>query len=223
MKKKTMLKITCLSVLLSIVGCSSKISTPEEYSGFLKDYSDLKETASASGESTLLWIEPTYNKADYDTLVYHPIIYYPMPELATQIDHNLLNSILGYTNSKIKAAIGYQMNIVEAAGPRSLIFRGAITGVISNKEGIQFYEVIPVALIIACAQIISGHRTMDTFIYFEAEIIEAKTGKTIMKVARKGEGNELNNEKSPMTLSTFKKVIDDMAADVSKFRVKRPH
>ncbi|WP_257895873.1 DUF3313 domain-containing protein, partial [Enterobacter roggenkampii] len=34
----------------------------------------------------------------------------------------------------------------------SLIFRGAITGVSSQKEGLQFYEVVPVALVVAGTQ-----------------------------------------------------------------------
>ncbi len=57
------------------------------------------------------------------------------------------------------------------AGPRSLIFRGAITGVDTSKEGLQFYEVVPVALVVAGTQMATGHRTMDTRLYFEGELI----------------------------------------------------
>lgn len=34
---------------LTLVGCSSKLTQPDEYSGFLKDYSRLKEAESPSG------------------------------------------------------------------------------------------------------------------------------------------------------------------------------
>ncbi|MDE4771669.1 DUF3313 family protein, partial [Klebsiella pneumoniae] len=39
--------------------------------------------------------------------------------------------------------------LATTAGKRSLIFRGAITGVDSSKEGLQFYQVIPVAMIVS--------------------------------------------------------------------------
>jgi hypothetical protein len=100
-----------------------------------------------------------------------------------------------------------------------LIFRGAITGVSSEKEGLQFYEVVPVALVIAGTQMASGHRTMDTHLFFEGELIDAKTNKPVIKVVRKGEGQELNNESAPMTLGTLKHVIDDMATDATMFDV----
>lgn len=49
----------------------------------------------------------------------------------------------------MKQAISERKPLATTAGPRSLIFRGAITGVDTSKEGLQFYEVIPVAMIVA--------------------------------------------------------------------------
>ncbi len=56
----------------------------------------------------------------------------------------------------------------------------------SSKEGLQFYEVVPVAMIVAGTQAATGHRTMDTDLYFEAELIDASTNKPVIKVVRKG-------------------------------------
>ena len=75
------------------------------------------------------------------------------------------------------------------------------------------------ALVIAGTQMATGHRTMDTHLYFEGELIDSKTGKPVIKVVRKGEGKELNNENSPMTVATLKKVVDDMATDATMFDV----
>jgi hypothetical protein len=49
----------------------------------------------------------------------------------------------------MKQAIAERKPLVAKPGPRSLIFRGAITGVDSSKEGLQFYEVVPVAMVVA--------------------------------------------------------------------------
>ena len=81
---------------------------------------------------------------------------------------------MNYTNTKLKTAIGQRKPIVTTPGKHSLIFRGAITGVSSDKEGLQFYEVVPVALLVAGGtQMATGHRTMDTHLFFEGELIKA--------------------------------------------------
>ena len=219
MRTKTLFKVAALSGLLMLAGCASKVAEPNQYSGFLKDYSGLKETTSATGKPVLRWVDPSYDHTKYDSIVWTPVTYYPTPKPTTQLGQTALDDIRTYTDGKLKAAIGQRKPIVATPGPRSLIFRGAITGVSSQKEGLQFYEVVPVALVIAGTQMASGHRTMDTHLFFEGELIDAKTNKPVMKVVRKGEGQELNNESSPMTLGTLKRVIDDMATDATMFEV----
>ncbi|PLL10020.1 hypothetical protein CWN50_37720, partial [Klebsiella michiganensis] len=135
----------------------------------------------------------------------------------TQVGEKALSDILSYTNKEMKQAISERKPLATTAGKRSLIFRGAITGVDSSKEGLQFYEVIPVAMIIAGTQAATGHRTMDTNLYFEGELIDAATKKPVIKVVRKGEGKNLSNENTPLTVETLKQVIDDMAIDAVKF------
>ncbi len=105
-----------------------------------------------------------------------------------------LDELLNYTNTKLKTAIGQRKPIVTTPGKHSLIFRGAITGVSSDKEGLQFYEVVPVALLVAGTQMATGHRTMDTHLFFEGELIDATTNKPVIKVVRKG-GRERAGER----------------------------
>ncbi|HEX4502493.1 MAG TPA: DUF3313 domain-containing protein [Scandinavium sp.] len=217
MRSKTLFKVAAVAGMLALTGCASKIAQPEKYSGFLKSYSDLKETTSASGKPELRWIDPDYKPANYDSIVYNPIVFYPVPKPTTQVGEKALSDILNYTNTQMKQAISERKTLVTTAGPRSLIFRGAITGVDSSSEGLQFYEVVPVALIVAGTQMATGHRTMDTSLYFEGELIDPKTNKPVIKVVRKGEGKDLSNENTPLTAETMKAVIDEMAIDAVKF------
>jgi hypothetical protein len=217
MRSKILFKVAAVAALLALAGCASKIAQPEKYSGFLKSYSDLAETTSASGKPELRWIDPNYNPANYDSIVYNPIVFYPVPKPTTQVGEQALSQILNYTNTQMKQAISERKTLVTTAGPRSLIFRGAITGVDSSSEGLQFYEVVPVALIVAGTQMATGHRTMDTSLYFEGELIDPKTNKPVIKVVRKGEGKNLSNENTPLTAETLKAVIDEMAIDAVKF------
>ena len=146
MRTHTLFKVAVLSGLLALSGCASKITQPDKYSGFLKDYSGLKETTSATGKPVLRCVE-------------------------------------------------------------------------TSKEGLQFYEVVPVALVVAGTQMATGHRTMDTHLYFEGELIDAATNKPVVKVVRQGEGKDLSNENTPMAFETLKEVIDDMATDATMFDV----
>ncbi|ANG92814.1 DUF3313 domain-containing protein [Enterobacteriaceae bacterium 155047] len=220
MRTQTFFKVAVLSGLLAMTGCASKVAAPDQYSGFLKDYSGLKETTSATGKPTLRWVDPSYDPAKYDSIVWNPVTYYPVPKPSTQIGQRTLDELKTYTNDKLKASVSQRKKIVTTPGPHSLIFRGAITGVSSKNEGLQFYEVVPVALVVAGTQMATGHRTMDTHLFFEGELIDAATGKPVVKVVRKGEGKELNNENSPMTFATLKQVVDDMATDAAMFDVK---
>ena len=193
MRTRVLLKVAALAGILALTGCAAKVAQPNQYSGFLKDYSSLKETTSASGKPELRWIDPNFNPANYDNIVYHPVTYYPVPKPTTQVGEKALQDILNYTNKELKQAISERKPLATTAGKRSLIFRGAITGVDSSKEGLQFYEVIPVAMIVA------------------------GTNKPVIKVVRKGEGKTLANENTPLTVDTLKQVIDDMAVDAVKF------
>jgi len=221
MRTHTFFKVAVLSGLLALAGCASKVAQPENYSGFLKDYSGLQQTTSASGKPVMRWVDPNFNPDQYDSIVYHPVTYYPVAKPTTQIGQQTLDGLLNYTNSKLKAAVAQRKPLVTSPGAHSLIFRGAITGVNASKEGLQFYEVVPVALLVAGTQAATGHRTMDTNLFFEGELIDATTNKPVLKVVRKGEGKDLNNESTPMSVETLKQVVDDMATDATMFDVNK--
>lgn len=219
MRTHTLFKVAVLSGLLALSGCASKITQPDKYSGFLKDYSGLKETTSATGKPVLRWVDPSIDESKYDSIVWNPITYYPVPKPTTQVGQQVLDKLRSYTDTQLKTAIEKRKPLVTTPGPRRLIFRGAITGVDTSKEGLQFYEVVPVALVVAGTQMATGHRTMDTHLYFEGELIDAATNKPVVKVVRQGEGKDLSNENTPMAFETLKEVIDDMATDATMFDV----
>lgn len=217
MKLTIYFKAAYLAGIFALVGCASSVPAPEKYSGFLKDYSALQETTSGSGKTIMRWVDPDFKGSHYDSIVYHSVIYYPEPKPSTQIGEKTLVALLDYTNTKLKAVAESRKPLVAKPGPHSLIFRSAITAVDCSKEGLQFYEVVPIALVVAGTQAATGHRTMNTNLYYEAELIDAATNKPVMRVVRKGEGKNLNNEGAMMTVDTLKQVIDDLAADATVF------
>ncbi|EFI7837677.1 DUF3313 domain-containing protein [Escherichia coli] len=187
MRTTSFAKVAALCGLLALSGCASKITQPDKYSGFLNNYSDLKETTSATGKPVLRWVDPSFDQSKYDSIVWNPITYYPVPKPSTQVGQKVLDKILNYTNTEMKEAIAQRKPLVTTAGP----------------------------------QMATGHRTMDTRLYFEGELIDAATNKPVIKVVRQGEGKDLNNESTPMAFENIKQVIDDMATDATMFDVNK--
>ncbi|BDH46908.1 hypothetical protein TUM12370_29520 [Salmonella enterica subsp. enterica serovar Choleraesuis] len=217
MSIKGLTLIAAVSCAIMVSGCAKKTTSPEQYSGFLMDYSGLQETKSASGHTILRWIDPAYKTANYHHIIYNPITYYPTPRPTTQIGQQTLDSILNYTNTKMKASIAQRLPLTTTPGPGTLTFRGAITAVDASREGLQFYEVIPIAMVIAGTQAATGHRTMNTTLFFEGELIDSSTNKVVMKVVRKGQGKDLSNSNKQLTLNDLKSVIDGLATDATLF------
>ncbi|UHM93626.1 DUF3313 domain-containing protein [Rahnella victoriana] len=217
MRKVTRMKIALAAGTILLASCTSHITKKENFSGFLGNYSELKEVKTASGNPVLRWIDPTFNKANYYHLKYEPIKFYPEPQPTKQISKETLQGVLDYANNRMKPALTERLPLTERTGSRTLIFKGAITGVNTSPEGLQFYEVIPVALVIAGTETASGHRTRDTEVYFEGELIDADTGKPVIKVVRKGFGKQVSNDAQVVTTDDLKSVVDSLTNDTKLF------
>ncbi|VED35837.1 putative lipoprotein [Escherichia coli] len=60
MRTTSIAKVAALCGLLALSGCASKITQPDKYSGFLNNYSDLKETTSATGKPVFTLGRPEF-------------------------------------------------------------------------------------------------------------------------------------------------------------------
>ena len=217
MKTTKLMQVAAVAGVLFLAGCTSHITKTEKFSGFLGDYSGLKEVKTASGNPVLRWIDPSFKKENYSYLKYEPINFYPEPQPTEQISKETLQGVLDYANSRMKPALAERLPLTDHAGPRTLIFKGAITGVNTSPEGLQFYEVIPVVLVIVGTETASGHRTRDTEVDFEGELIDASTGKAVIKVVRKGFGKQVANDTQKVTANDLKSVVDGLANDTRLF------
>ena len=100
----------------------------------------------------------------------------------------------------------------------TLVVRAAITGVSAKAEGLKAYEVIPIALVVAATTTAAGTRDRETEIFVEAEMLDGSTGQPVMRVVRKGRGQELENREEQVTLATLKSVIDTIVNDIERFQ-----
>ena len=216
MKKAHSLGALFLSVAI-LAGCMSSKPDAANYSGWMKNYDDLTEFKTATGGTSMRWISPSLKKGQYTALMIDPVTYYPAAPANSQVTQKTLNEIPTYLVQQVRKDLGGNIKIVQQPGPGVLRLRAAITGVDTPTEGLQFYEVIPVALIFAGAQAATGHRDHNTLVYLEAQLIDSQSGNVLAKVVRKGIGENIKNDKAQMTLADAKPVLDNWAKDAAVF------
>jgi hypothetical protein len=208
-----------LAAAVTLGGCTTKTASQSQYSGFLSSYEGLSATKTTTGNSVLRWVDPSFNVANYDKVIFQPVRFYPEPQATDRVSQQTLLELLAYTNDRLSAALFTRLQPVGlGAGPGTLAFRGAITGVDASTEGLKPYEVIPVALVVAGAMTAGGGRDQNTELYLEGELVDTSTGKAVLRVVRKGFGKTLSNDKQAITADDLKSVIDDLTQDVLTFR-----
>ncbi|MDD0970178.1 MULTISPECIES: DUF3313 domain-containing protein [Pseudomonas] len=219
MKLAVMMSTLCIATL-GVVGCSSKTVAPDEYSGFLKDYSQLREAKSPSGAEVMRWIDPKIDIGKFTSVYIEPTQLYPKPQPTVKIPQQTLNGITSYYDQALKRELGKSLPLASGPGPGVIVVRAAITAVSSKTEGLHAYEVIPVALVAAAVSTASGIRDQETTLATEAVFLDGGTNKVAAQVVRKGTGKPLENDSQVMKADDVKSVIDGWASDLHQSYLK---
>ena len=217
---KSRLMISTLCVAIAMVGCASKVTQPDEYSGFLSDYSHLKEAKSPSGAEVMRWVDPSLNLNNYTAVFIEPTQFYPKPQATTKIPDSTLNGINTYYSQALKRELAKSLPLASAPGPGVIVVRAAITAVSSKTESLKPYEYIPVALVAAAVSTGTGKRDQETTLGTEAQFLDGGSGKVLAQVVRKGTGKPLSNDAQVMKADDVKSVIDGWASDLHQSYVK---
>jgi len=214
-----MMSTLCIASL-GVVGCSSKTVAPDEYSGFLKDYSQLKEAKSPSGAEVMRWVDPKLDINKFTSVYIEPTQLYPKPQPTAKIPQQTLNGITAYYDQALKREVGKSLPLASGPGPGVIVVRAAITAVNSKTEGLRAYEVIPIALVAAAVTTASGSRDQETTLATEAVFIDGGNNKVVAQVVRKGTGKPLENDSQVMKADDVKAVIDGWASDMHQSYLK---
>ncbi|KMM82958.1 Protein of unknown function [Pseudomonas taetrolens] len=219
MKLGLMISAVCIASI-GMIGCASKVQQPDEYSGFLKDYSRLKEARSPSGAEVMRWIDPKLNVDQYSQVYIEPSQFYPAPQPTAKIPKSTLTGITGYYDQALKRELGKSLPLASAPGPGVIVVRPAITAVSSKTEGLKPYELIPVALVAAAVSTASGIRDQETTLATEAVFLDGQTQAVVAQVVRKGTGKPLENDSQVLETDDVKQVIDGWASDLHQSYLK---
>ncbi|MGY2397986.1 DUF3313 domain-containing protein [Pseudomonas sp. SDO5271_S396] len=219
MNTRRMISTLCLAAI-GMSGCASQITPPEEYSGFLSDYSQLKEAKSPSGAEVMRWVDPQLDLSRYHAVYIEPTQFYPKPQPTAKIPDSTLNGINTYYNQALKRELEKSLPLANAPAPGVIVVRAAITAVSSKTEALKPYEYVPVALVVAAVSTGTGMRDQETTLGTEAQFLDGASGKVLAQVVRKGTGKPLSNEAQVMKAEDVKGVIDGWASDLHQSYVK---
>ena len=218
--KLGLMKGTLCIVSIGLLGCASKVQQPDEYSGFLKDYSRLKEAQSPSGAVVMRWIDPELKVNQYTSVYIEPSQFYPAAKPTEKIPQSTLNGITSYYDQALKRELSKSLPLASAPGPGVIVLRPAITAVSSETESLAPYEYVPVALVAAAVSTASGIRDQETQLATEAVFIDGQNQQVVAQVVRKGIGKPLANSSQAMKPDDVKKVIDGWASDLHQSYLK---
>ena len=219
MKLRLMISTLCIATI-GMVGCASQVTQPDEYSGFLSDYSRLKPAKSPSGVEVLRWVDPKLDMSRYNAVYIEPTQFYPRPQATAKIPESTLRGINDYFNQALKREVGKSLPLAQGPGAGVLVVRAAITAVSSKTQGLKPYEFVPVALVAAAVSSGTGIRDQDTVLGTEAQFLDGANGKVVAEVVRKGTGKPLENDSQVMTPNDVKSVVDGWASDLHQSYVK---
>lgn len=218
MKIKSLATSLCLATFM-LQGCASKYVETDQYSGFLKDYSILKEDKSPSGAPVMRWIKPGVDAKRYSSVYIEPSQLYPKPQPTEKVPQATLQGITQYYDQTLKNHFSQVLPLATSPGPGVLVVRPAITAVSAKTKSLRPYEVIPIALVAAGISAATGIRDQDTSIATEAAFLDGETNQVVAEVVRKGAGTELDNSSQVMQAKDAKAVLDGWAKDmVSSFQ-----
>lgn len=133
-QKKSIGAIVLLFGLIAVLsGCAG---TPPN-SGFLKDYSGLKEDI--YGDRSLRWWEKAdFNWKQYQKVMLDPVVVYYHPEAKyRQIDPEAVTKLTGYFREVVVEELADEFPVVTEPGPDVLRIRAAITEIVPANPAIN--------------------------------------------------------------------------------------
>ena len=212
-----------VALFAMILGACATKTDVAESSGFLRDYSNLQETKDAQGKTIRAWVSPKLTPANYDAILFDPLVFYPEPRPTEQVSAQTLQQILAYSNDILKRSLGERFSVVDRAGPGVLRIRGAVTGVAAQDEGLKPYQYVPIALVATMASRSASGAPQSAFIVGEVEGTDSVTGELLALRVRTATGERLAQvgDRKVVTFDTLKPVLDEVAAgafpDLAKY------
>jgi hypothetical protein len=193
------LAVAALCGMLAFTGCSTaqksglkRVPEGQQYSGFLKDYSNLKPNPLLDGEaSTYVNQDEANNLRRYVAVIVDPVeVYVSTKAEESKVPVHAREAVAVYFRHALESAVGSAFPVVESPGPLVLRLRAAIVGVDTGGAMAPMKDAAP------------GDKELPNAIVLEKvavemELVDSVTGKRVAAMvdkAKLGEGAEVGTE-----------------------------
>jgi hypothetical protein len=186
----------------------------EMRSGFLPDYSKLREVPGEKGK--LRWIAPDLDRGKYRRFIVDPVesrvpLAYqdkvrPNPEVAA--------AVTTYFRDALVRELRTRYEVVEKPGAGVARISTAITAIHPTAKQLEAWQYLPVAMVVTGIAEASGARERNVVVYVEGEITDSLNGKLLAEVMQGRVAEEGGVRRiEDITPETVKPVLDFWAKD----------
>jgi len=201
-------------LLLGLTACNTtkQVSeTPKDFSGFLGDYSQL--TKGDGDEANYLYIDKSADWAKYTKIYIKNVDLWksddkdsPLGKLSTDDQQMLVN----FAHTALADALGKDFQIVDTAGPDTLVIHGAITEDRKCHVVLNLISTVyPAALVISYGkQMITGTGTGVGAVRIEVELTDGVTGQRVAAAVDERAGTKALRTKFDGTWGDYKLAMD---------------
>lgn len=214
---KGTVKLLRIGAALAWAACGAMAHAEGEHSGYLADYSRLKDVKDANGETVLRYINPDVKPGTYHSVRIDPIDYFPAPMPTEQVSAQTLVAIADYMDKGLREVMSRSGRVVTESGPGVARIRPAITAVAPVTPGLKPYEMIPISFLISTAR----GRGKEAQIQVEVQVTDSVTGELLGAAVRKGVGAKLANPKAQLTLEDVRPLLDKWIEAAAVFMSER--
>lgn len=206
---------TAVALGLLLSGCASNKSLTSHQSGFLNDYSSLKQ--SPDDPAALLYIAQDVDFSTYDNVMVTPVRIIANNE-QIKANKGLLKEMSEYLTQKVRTGIrkNPNFNLVTKPQANTAKIEFALTAVTVSHNDRQVYQYIPVAFVITEAARASGKSDKNARVVVELKVTDANNAKVLGRAvtSQKGEQVAIHKEKK-LTLDLLKPALDKIAKRVN--------
>ncbi len=204
-------KITCsIAMAMFLTACASTDKAETEaavqYSGFLSNYSDLKDHEVSDDSVVKRYISDEIKSGNYNKLSIDPVIYFPETKPNENISQEILNDVAAYTTNILVDSATKADAYTEQGDAQTLHFKAAITELSIVDKKLSALQYIPIAFVVTAA---SG-KLNDMTVKFTLEIeIEDANGKSLGRIMKTGFGEALDNKEAKLTMNEIQPLLDN--------------
>lgn len=207
------ISLAIVAVLLG--GCAGQTEKPSRYSGFLSTnyYDRLTKVEIPSGQILFRYLDPDFIPSNYHQVIVDPVDAYPEPKKNKHMSMDMLQNLKSRFTTFLENGFSKVLPLTETPGVGVLRLQIAITGVDVSSKGLEPYEYLPFALIVAGASTAAGGRDQEVNLFVEGRIVDSATNKVLGVGIRQIRGEDLENANTELQVDRLDKGLKAAGSD----------